>query len=89
MELVEGENVSRMIQRSGVVGMFDWRRTLRLAIQVTRALEYAHGQNIIHRNIAPPSIVAGADARLGGGGRPVGHLQPGATRTVTRQRASW
>ncbi|HWG47189.1 MAG TPA: FHA domain-containing serine/threonine-protein kinase [Gemmataceae bacterium] len=68
MEHVEGESVTQMIQRIGVAGMLDWRQTLRLAVHVARALEYAHGQNIIHRNIAPPNIlVRAADkvAKLG------------------------
>lgn len=57
MEYVEGENLAQVVQRIGTAGMLDWRRTLRAAIHVARALEHAHGQQIIHRNITPMNII--------------------------------
>jgi serine/threonine protein kinase len=68
MEYVDGESLTQVIQRIGVAGMLDWRYTLRVGIHIGRALEYAHGQQIVHRNIAPPNIlVRSADkvAKLG------------------------
>src|SRR5205807_7072444 len=35
----------------------DWRYALRVAIQVARALEFAQGNHIIHRNIRPSNII--------------------------------
>ncbi len=68
MELVEGESLSQLIQRLGTAGMLDWRKTLRITASLARALEYAHGQNVIHRNIGPNNVLVGqnpGEAKLG------------------------
>src|SRR5262249_14476201 len=68
MEHVQGESLTQVIQRIGTAGMLDWRYGLRVAVHIGRALEFAHGQNIIHRNITPQNImIQTADklARLG------------------------
>jgi serine/threonine protein kinase len=57
MEYVDGESVTQVIQRIGVAGMLDWRNALRVAMHIARALDYAHGNNIIHRNITPTNIL--------------------------------
>jgi serine/threonine protein kinase len=57
MEYVQGESLTQVIQRIGTANMLDWRYALRVAIHIARALEYAHGQNIIHRNITPQNIM--------------------------------
>jgi pSer/pThr/pTyr-binding forkhead associated (FHA) protein len=64
MEYVEGESLTQVIQRIGVAGMLDWRHALRIAIHVGRALDYAHGQQIIHRNVAPPNILLRSSDKL-------------------------
>ena len=56
-ELVEGESADQLIQRVGVCGMLDWRRVLRIAIQLTEALQAAAEHNMIHRNITPHNIL--------------------------------
>jgi serine/threonine protein kinase len=60
MELIEGESLTQVIQRIGVAGMLDWKYALRVAVQIGKALEYAHGKKIIHRNITPQNIVVQA-----------------------------
>jgi serine/threonine protein kinase len=68
MEYVDGESIEQVIQRIGVAGMLDWHYALRVGVDIARALDYAHGLQIIHRNIAPPNIlVRGSDkvAKLG------------------------
>lgn len=68
MDFIEGESLSQVIQRIGIAGMLDWKYALRVAYHVGKALEYAHGQKIIHRNITPQNImVQSADkiAKLG------------------------
>jgi serine/threonine protein kinase len=68
MEYVEGESMTQVIQRVGVAGMLDWRYGYRVAVQIARALEYAHGQSIIHRNVTPTNILfrtADKTAKLG------------------------
>jgi serine/threonine-protein kinase len=57
MELVEGESLTQMIHRIGPAGMLDWRHGLRVATHIGRALEYAHGEHVIHRNITPQNIL--------------------------------
>jgi serine/threonine protein kinase len=57
MEFVDGESLSQVIQRIGVAGMLDWRHAFRVAAHLTRALEYAHENSIIHRNLTPQNIL--------------------------------
>ncbi len=57
MDYVEGESMTQVIQRIGVAGMLDWRYGYRVAVHIGRALEYAHGQSILHRNVAPQNIL--------------------------------
>jgi serine/threonine-protein kinase len=57
MEFVEGESMTQVIRRIGVAGMLDWRYGYRVAVHIARALEYAHGQSIIHRNVTPQNIL--------------------------------
>jgi serine/threonine protein kinase len=59
MEYVEGESVTQVIARLGTAGMLDWKKALRIAVGVARALDYAHGQSIIHRNITPQNVLVG------------------------------
>jgi serine/threonine-protein kinase len=57
MEHVEGESMSQVIQRIGVAGMLDWKYGYRVAVHVARALDHAHDQGIIHRNVTPSNIL--------------------------------
>ena len=57
MELVEGESLTEVIKRIGVAGMLDWKYAFRVGVHVSRALEYAHGQGIIHRNVSPANVL--------------------------------
>ncbi len=57
MEFVEGESLTQVIRRVGVAGMLDWRYGYRVAVHIARALEYAHGNSIIHRNVTPTNIL--------------------------------
>lgn len=68
MEYIDGESLAQVIRRIGVAGMLSWRYSLRVAIHVGRALDFAYEQKIIHRNVTPTNIlVRGADtfAKLG------------------------
>jgi serine/threonine protein kinase len=64
MELVEGDSLAQVIQRIGTAGILDWRHALRVAVHVARALAFAHGQGILHRNITPPNILVRSADRL-------------------------
>jgi len=53
MEYLEGESLRAAI-RSHHLG--DFRRRLKIALQVARALDYIHSQKVIHRDIKPENI---------------------------------
>ena len=56
-EIVEGESVAQLIDRLGVCGMLDWRRVLRIAIDITKALVCADQHKMVHRNINPRNLL--------------------------------
>jgi len=57
MEYVAGESLKEVIKRIGVANMLDWKQAFKVATEIGRALEYAHGQNIVHRNVTPTNIM--------------------------------
>lgn len=57
MELVEGENLQQVIRRIKSGEVLDWRYAYRVAVQVARAIQAAHGRGIVHRNITPSNIL--------------------------------
>jgi serine/threonine protein kinase len=63
MEYVAGENLQQVIDRIGVAGMLDWRNAFKVALQIGRALEYAAGENIVHRNVTPTNILRDATTK--------------------------
>jgi serine/threonine protein kinase len=68
MEYVEGESLTQVVQRAGSGGRLDWRPALRVGVHLARALEYAHGRQILHRNLGPMNVLLtgrGQVAKLG------------------------
>jgi serine/threonine protein kinase len=63
MEYIAGENMQQVIDRIGVAGMLDWKNAFKTAVHVARALEYAHGQSILHRNVTPTNILLEATCK--------------------------
>jgi serine/threonine protein kinase len=57
MEYVDGESMTKVIHRIGVAGMLDWRYSYKVAVHIARALEYAHGEGVLHRNVTPQNIL--------------------------------
>jgi serine/threonine-protein kinase len=64
MEYIAGESMNQVIERIGAAGMLDWRYAYKVAVHVGRALEYAHGQSIIHRNVTPTNILLQATDKV-------------------------
>lgn len=56
-EFVEGEPATEVIQRIGVAGMLDWRRTFTIATDLLNALEFLEANGVLHRNINPRHIL--------------------------------
>ena len=52
MELVEGQTLAERIAR----GPLPLEETLRIAWQITEALEYSHEEGVIHRNLKPGNV---------------------------------
>ncbi len=53
MELVNGDDLRRIIQRGGL----DARRAVGLLAQVAHALAYVHGAGVLHRDVKPENIL--------------------------------
>ncbi len=58
MELVQGKTLKEIISEDGVL---PWKWSVNIAIQVASALEMAHKNNIIHRDIKPHNIIITED----------------------------
>ncbi|MCL2838210.1 MAG: Stk1 family PASTA domain-containing Ser/Thr kinase [Oscillospiraceae bacterium] len=61
MEYVEGETLKEYIEQQGAL---EWPEALNFAAQICRALEVAHKNFIIHRDIKPHNIIVTPDKIL-------------------------
>ncbi len=57
-ELVDGENLKELVERGGPLPV---RRALELGLEIARALAFAHGQGLIHRDVKPQNVLLAAD----------------------------
>ncbi len=57
MEYVEGESLTKLIERLGTKKMINWRYALTAGMQIARGLEALHEKHIIHRNVAPENVI--------------------------------
>lgn len=58
MELIQGKTLKDIITEDGVLS---WKWSVNIAIQIASALETAHRNNIIHRDIKPHNIIITED----------------------------
>jgi eukaryotic-like serine/threonine-protein kinase len=57
-EYIAGENLKEHIDRSGPLPV---RRALELALEIARALAFAHDQGLIHRDVKPQNVLLNGD----------------------------
>lgn len=60
MEYVQGDNLKNVIRKNGVLAP---ELAVRFAIQVCEALEHAHENHIVHRDVKPHNILINGDGR--------------------------
>ena len=58
MELIQGKTLKEIIIEDGILS---WKWSVNIAIQIASALETAHKNNIIHRDIKPHNIIITED----------------------------
>ncbi len=59
MELIQGKTLKEIIVEEG--GPLPWKWSINVAIQIASALDMAHKNNIIHRDIKPHNIIITED----------------------------
>lgn len=59
MELIRGKTLKEIIVEEG--GPLPWKWSVNIAIQIASALEVAHKNNIVHRDIKPHNIIITED----------------------------
>ena len=57
MEHIEGDNLADLIHKIGIEGMLDWKEVWRVAVDIAQALNVAHENKIVHRNVTPKNIL--------------------------------
>lgn len=56
LEYVEGKSLKDELL---ACGKLPWRRAARLGVQIARALEFAHGRQLVHQDVKPSNILLG------------------------------
>ena len=59
-EYVEGENLKQLLERTGPMAVRD---ALVLALQMARALSFAHQRGLIHRDVKPQNVLLNAEGQ--------------------------
>jgi eukaryotic-like serine/threonine-protein kinase len=57
MEYIDGENLTKVIERIGIDGMLDWKNVWKVGVDIASALQTAYEHKVIHRNVTPVNII--------------------------------
>ena len=60
MEYLEGENLANMVKTRGALPL---PQVISIAQQIASALDYAHREGIVHRDVKPSNIIISSDGR--------------------------
>ncbi len=61
MECIEGKDLAQFIAGDSLLS---WRQVCTIIIEAARALDYAHGQGVVHRDVKPANIMLTAERQV-------------------------
>lgn len=82
MEYIDGITLKEYIDMQGVL---DWKETVHLTTQILKALQHAHENGIVHRDIKPHNIMLLRDGTIKVTDFGIARFSSNATRTMTEQ----
>ena len=82
MEYIDGITLKEYIDMQGVL---DWKETVHLTTQILKALQHAHENGIVHRDIKPHNIMLLQDGTIKVTDFGIARFSSTATRTMTEQ----
>src|SRR2546421_8423584 len=59
-EYIDGENLKELVVRRGRLSVTE---AVELGLQIARALAFAHGQGLVHRDVKPQNVLLNGDGR--------------------------
>src|SRR5687767_13827007 len=82
MEYVEGQNLHKLLERARLAGM---KLPLEVALHVTaecsKALAFAHGKKVVHRDVSPHNVLIGYGGEIKLGDFGIAKVASAASRT--------
>lgn len=82
MEYIDGITLKEYIEMQGVL---DWKETLHLTTQILKALQHAHENGIVHRDIKPQNIMLLQDGTIKVTDFGIARFSSNATHTMSEQ----
>lgn len=82
MEYIDGITLKEYIDMQGVL---DWKEVVHLTTQILKALQHAHENGIVHRDIKPHNIMLLQDGTIKVTDFGIARFSSNATRTMTEQ----
>lgn len=80
MEFIDGITLKDFIDRQGKLG---WKETVHFTIQILRALQHAHDNGIVHRDIKPQNIMLLSDGTIKVTDFGIARFARSVTKTIT------